>query len=42
MQQAAKRMESGGRLMCLSSVSALISVPRHTVYASSKGALPGM
>ncbi|KAL7745866.1 hypothetical protein RI367_008820 [Sorochytrium milnesiophthora] len=42
MQQAAKRMEHGGRLICMSSVSAFISVPKHAVYAASKGALPAM
>ncbi|KAK8190443.1 uncharacterized protein BKA78DRAFT_332087 [Phyllosticta capitalensis] len=41
-QMAEKHMEDGGRLMLISSVSAVMGVPRHAIYAASKAAIIGM
>lgn len=41
MQQAARHMEAGGRLVCLSSVSAHHGFRNHAVYAGSKAAIEG-
>ncbi|CAP65334.1 uncharacterized protein PODANS_6_8450 [Podospora anserina S mat+] len=41
-QQAEKYMEERGRLILTSSVSAVMGVPHHTIYAASKAAVTGM
>ncbi|KAK0726599.1 hypothetical protein B0T21DRAFT_395048 [Apiosordaria backusii] len=41
-QQAEKLMKEGGRLILTSSVSAVMGVPRHAIYAASKAAVTGM
>lgn len=38
LQEAAKRMTNGGRLICMSSVSTIRGFPNHAVYAGSKAA----
>lgn len=42
VQQAAKHMERGGRIVLSSSVSTLVPFARHAVYAASKGAVEVM
>lgn len=39
MQEAAKRMKNGGRLICTSSISASKGFVNHSVYGGSKGAV---
>ncbi|KAK4173254.1 putative tetrahydroxynaphthalene reductase [Triangularia setosa] len=41
-QQAEKFMKERGRLILTSSVSAVMGVPRHAIYAASKAAVTGM
>ncbi|KAK8211032.1 hypothetical protein IWZ01DRAFT_306057 [Phyllosticta capitalensis] len=41
-QMAEKYMENGGRLVLISSISAVMGIPRHAVYAASKAAIMGM
>ncbi|PQE23777.1 tetrahydroxynaphthalene reductase protein [Rutstroemia sp. NJR-2017a BBW] len=41
-QAAYEYLEDGGRLMLISSISAVWGVPRHAIYASSKAAVQGM
>ena len=42
VQQAAKHMQRGGRIVCSSSVSATIPFARHALYAGSKAAVEVM
>ncbi|KAL1638334.1 hypothetical protein SLS56_000142 [Neofusicoccum ribis] len=41
-QQAHKHLEEGGRLILISSVSAVMGFPRHAIYSASKAAVTGM
>ncbi|KAK7732182.1 hypothetical protein SLS57_001162 [Botryosphaeria dothidea] len=41
-QQAHKYLEKGGRLILMSSVSAVMGTPRHAIYSASKAAVTGM
>ena len=42
VQAAQKHMGEGGRIVCTSSISAREAVPRHALYAGSKGAVESM
>lgn len=42
VQQAARHMERGGRIVCSSSMSATTPFARHAVYAASKAAIEAM
>ncbi|KAG7287295.1 hypothetical protein NEMBOFW57_006803 [Staphylotrichum longicolle] len=41
-QQAGQHMETGGRLILMSSISSIMGVPRHAIYAASKAAVTGL
>ncbi|KAF4538861.1 17-beta-hydroxysteroid dehydrogenase [Lasiodiplodia theobromae] len=41
-QEAHKYLEDGGRLILISSISAVWGVPRHALYSASKAAITGM
>ncbi|KAK4198236.1 putative tetrahydroxynaphthalene reductase [Triangularia verruculosa] len=41
-QQAERFMKEGGRLILTSSISAVMGMPRHAIYAASKAAVTGM
>ncbi|KAJ4289518.1 hypothetical protein N0V88_007001 [Collariella sp. IMI 366227] len=41
-QQCGKHMSPGGRLMLMSSISAVMGVPNHAIYAASKAAITGL
>ncbi|KAL1623118.1 hypothetical protein SLS54_004604 [Diplodia seriata] len=41
-QEAHKHLEDGGRLILISSISAVWGVPRHALYSASKAAITGM
>ncbi|OJD31013.1 tetrahydroxynaphthalene reductase [Diplodia corticola] len=41
-QEAHKCLEEGGRLILISSISAVWGVPRHALYSASKAAITGM
>ncbi|KAH6704035.1 hypothetical protein DL95DRAFT_345903 [Leptodontidium sp. 2 PMI_412] len=41
-QQAHKHLEEGGRLILISSISAVMGIPNHALYSASKAAIQGM